>query len=216
MTLREIWPLFGLRVLSPRLELRYPSDRDLGGLAQAAAAGIHDPAVMPFEIPWTDAPAPELPRNALQFWWGLRSGWKPTDWTLTLAVLEEGRLVGVQDLQAKEFGVTRQVQTGSWLTRSAQGRGIGTEMRAAVLHLAFEGLGARRAVSAAFEDNPASLGVSRVLGYVENGDAVQSRRGKPVRRINLLLERAAWEGHRRGDIRLEGLTPCLPLFGLPG
>ena len=38
-------------------------------------------------------------------------------------------------------------------------------MRAAVLHLAFDGLGARRAVSDAFEDNPGWLGVSRKLGY---------------------------------------------------
>jgi len=41
--------------------------------------------------------------------------------------------------------------------------------RAAVLQLAFQGLGAQQAVSAAFEGNPASLRVSRKLGYRDDG-----------------------------------------------
>jgi len=45
----------------------------------------------------------------------------------------------------------------------------GTEMRAAVLHLAFDGLGAREAHSASFEDNPASQRVSLANGYQSNG-----------------------------------------------
>ena len=36
----------------------------------------------------------------------------------------------------------RTVGTGSWLGRPYQGRGIGKEMRGAVLALAFDGLGA--------------------------------------------------------------------------
>jgi hypothetical protein len=38
-------------------------------------------------------------------------------------------------------------------------------MRAAILWLAFAGLGAEYAVSGAYLDNPASLGVSRRLGW---------------------------------------------------
>lgn len=38
-------------------------------------------------------------------------------------------------------------------------------MRAAVLHFAFEGVGAREAVSGYVEHNPQSKGVSRKLGY---------------------------------------------------
>ena len=214
MAIQELWPLFGLRVETPRLLLRYPSDADLAALACAAAAGIHDPSQMPFEIPWTDAPADRIPLNALQFWWGLRASWKAGAWTLTMAVAERERLLGVQDLHARDFAVSRQVATGSWLTRSAQGRGVGKEMRAAILHLAFAGLGAERAVSAAFDDNPASLAVSRALDYVENGDEIRSRRGRPARHLNLLLTRERWERHRRDDIRIEGLEPCLALFGL--
>jgi RimJ/RimL family protein N-acetyltransferase len=214
MAIEDLWPLFGLRIVSPRLTLRYPSDTDLAELADAAAAGIHDPAFMPFAIPWTDAPPEELRRNAMQFWWGVRASWKPSAWTLNMAVSDGDRLVGVQDLHAKDFPITRQVATGSWLTRSAQGHGVGMEMRRVALHLAFEGLDAQRATSAAFEDNAASRGVSRSLGYIENGDEIQARRGQPVRQINLVLDRATWEGSRRDDVRIEGLAPCLPLFGL--
>ena len=56
MAIQELWPLFGLRVETPLLLLRYPSDADLAALASHPADAIHDPATMPFAIPWTDAP----------------------------------------------------------------------------------------------------------------------------------------------------------------
>ena len=42
------WPLFGLRLRTPRLTLRLPTDDDLARLAQFVERGIHDPATMPF------------------------------------------------------------------------------------------------------------------------------------------------------------------------
>jgi RimJ/RimL family protein N-acetyltransferase len=86
-------------------------------------------------------------------------------------------------------------------------------MRAAALHLAFEGLGATVAYSGAWEDNLASLAVSRSLGYVENGSRMLVRRGKPTRHVDLRLDRAAWEERRRDDITIEGLDGALELFG---
>jgi hypothetical protein len=62
------WPLFDLRIVTPRLELRYPSDDDLFALAGILAEGIHDPETMPFSEPWTRAEPPELERNGLLFW----------------------------------------------------------------------------------------------------------------------------------------------------
>src|SRR5207237_8262316 len=173
MTLHRDWPLFGLRIMTPRLSLRYPADEDLDALNQVVSKGIHDPDVMPFEIPWTDDPPDVRPRNSLQFWWGLRARWKPSQWGLTMLVEEREIVVGVQDLIGAEFAVTRQVATGSWLGKAYQGRGIGKEMRAGIAQLAFAGLGAQRATSEAFEDNAASLAVSRALGYVENGDDIE-------------------------------------------
>ena len=48
------WPLFDLRITTPRVELRPPTDEDLFALASLAAAGVHDPDFMPFAIPWTE------------------------------------------------------------------------------------------------------------------------------------------------------------------
>jgi RimJ/RimL family protein N-acetyltransferase len=215
VTLVRDWPLVGLRIETPRLSLSYPTDADLDTLNAVASQGIHDPAEMPFAIPWTDDPPEVRPRSSLQFWWGLRASWQPTKWTLTLMAKEGDNVVGVQDVVADDFAVTRQVGTGSWLGQSYQGRGIGKEMRAAILHLAFAGLGAMRATSSAFEDNPASLAVSRALGYVENGDDIAARRGRAVRHIRLVLHRQVWERSRRRDIQIHGLEACLPMFG-PG
>jgi len=52
------WPLAGLRLHTPRLELRWPTLDDLDELATLAAAGVHDPQVQPFSVAWTDAPRP--------------------------------------------------------------------------------------------------------------------------------------------------------------
>lgn len=208
------WPLFDLAVRTPRLEVRYPDDSLLVELAAVAADGIHDPAVMPFLAPWTRASSPELERSALKYWWGVRAGWGPEKWSFVGAVLVDGRPVGVQDLMGDDFSVTRAVRTGSWLGRSFQGQGLGKEMRAAVLHLAFAGLGAEVAYSGAFEDNPVSLAVSRALGYEENGDQLRVREGKSAREIRLRLSRTAWETTRREDIEIVGLDACRDWFGL--
>src|ERR1022692_746395 len=104
-----------------------------------------------------------------------------------------------------------------WLLRY-QGQGIGTAMRAAALTLAFDGLGAEFALSAAFTDNPASLAVSRKLGYRDDGMKRQVIRGRPAELRRLRLDRAAWarrdSGTGHGEVMIEGLDPCLPLFGL--
>ena len=206
------WPLFDLRIRTPRLELRPPDEGLDAEMARLAAAGIHDPEFMPFTEPWTDVPSPQLERNAVQHYWRNRAEWAPDRWFLRLAVFSEGQLVGTQDLNAERFAILRTVDTGSWLGRAHQGQGIGKEMRAAALHLAFEGLGAVMAYSAAWEDNAASLGVSRALGYVENGDKISLRRDQPARMINLKLPRERWQ--RRDDIVIENLEPCLELLGI--
>lgn len=206
------WPLFDLRIRTPRLELRMVDDELAVQMAAVVGAGIHDPSTMPFSDPFTDQPSPQLERSSLQHWWRLKAEWKPEKWALSLAVIHDGVPVGMQDVNAEQFGVVRTVETGSWLGRAHQGQGIGKEMRAAVLHLAFEGLGAVVAYSAAWEDNAASLRVSSALGYVENGDRISLRRDQPSRMIKLKLPRERWQ--RRDDITIEHLEPCLELFGV--
>lgn len=212
-----IWPVTALRVRTPRLELR-PVDLELAlGLAELAAAGIHDPATMPFAIPWTDVAPPELQRNTVRHIFAVWSEFDARSWRLPLAVLAGGELVGLQDLRASDFPRLRLIETGSWLGRRHQGRGIGREMRAAVLHLGFAGLGARRAATCAFADNPASLAVTRALGYRPNGREWRLRRDEPAECLHFLMEREDWDAIRRDDITVEGLGPALLGFlGLDG
>ncbi len=206
------WPLFDLRVRTPRLELRYPDDDDVDAIASVATEGIHDPATMPFFVPWTRAASPALERSVLQFVWRRRAALSPANWSLPFVVYEGAHAVGVQDLYAKQFSVTRAVESGSWLVQRVHGRGIGTEMRAAVLHLAFAELDAREAYSDSFEDNPASEGVSRANGYEANGSVSFPREGAVVRSNRWILTRERWLERRRDDIRVDGLEPCRELL----
>lgn len=208
------WPLLGLRVRTPRLELRHPDDELVTELATLASHGVHPPEEMPFSIPWTDAPPAVTARSVCQWLWRQRSEWQPDRWGLSMAVVVDGVPVGLQDLAGEHFIACRTVSTGSWLGRSHQGQGIGTEMRAAVLHLAFAGLGALVAESAAFADNPASHAVSRKLGYEPNGERCELRRGVPATMIGLRLDHDRWAARRRDDITIEGVEPCLAMFGI--
>ncbi|MEV6164689.1 GNAT family protein [Streptomyces sp. NPDC052052] len=207
------WPLHGLRIRTRRLELRLPELELLDDLASVAAEGVHAPDAMPFTFPWTDGSPAERGRATFQHVLATIADWSARDWTLSLAVLHEGQAVGRQDVTAKDFAVTGEVCTGSWLGLVHQGQGIGTEMRAAALHLAFAGLGARTAVSAAMTDNPRSLGVSRRLGYLPDGLEVAAVRGAPVTLQRLRLDRAGWEKHRTVEVTIEGLNGCREEFG---
>ncbi len=209
----EHWPLFGLRVETPRLTLRYPDDDDVASIAELAGKGVHDPSWMPFFYPWTDVAPPLLQRQSMQFVWRTRAEWQPENWHLGMAVVVDDHIVGVQALLAEHFTVLRTAATGSWLGRIYQGKGIGTEMRAAILHLAFAGLDAEYAQSRAFVDNAASLGVTRRLGYDEVGRELVVRRDAPAWIADFRLPRSRWEQQRRDDIALTGVDACLELFG---
>jgi RimJ/RimL family protein N-acetyltransferase len=205
------WPLFDLRIRTPRLELRPPTDEDLMRLVELAARGIHDPAEMPFLVPWTDLRPPEFERSFLRFYWGTRASWSPDAWHLPLMVLRDGKPMGAQGMAAEAFRARRVVTTGSWLGREHQGQGIGTEMRAAVLHLAFAGLGAAAAESAAVTGNVASARVSVKLGYRPNGTDVVAPRGEPVEQQRYLLRREDWQPDLY-PTTIEGLERCLEMF----
>jgi RimJ/RimL family protein N-acetyltransferase len=206
------WPLFDVRVRTPRLELRCPDDELLVGLAALAAKGVHDPAVMPFSVPWTDAPPGALERGTLQYHWGNRAAWTPSAWTCDFVALVDGEPVGTQSLNAKDFAVLRCFDTGSWLGLAHQGQGLGKEMRAAVLHFGFAGLGASYARTKAFDDNAASLAVTRALGYEPNGETFMVRRGVAGRNLRFLLSRDAWEARRRDDIEIDGPDGAVDMF----
>lgn len=208
------WPLFGLRLQVADLELRLPSTDDLAALGDLAADGIHEPGAMPFSIPWSDAEPAERARTTIQWQWKALGEWTPQRWALNLVVIHAGQIVGTQAIEGTDFAVTRQFETGSWLGQRFQGKGIGTAMRSAVLHLGFEGLGAETAISGAFFDNHASSAVSRKVGYSEDGIEVVVRKGERALLQRLRMDRSAWLASARPDVTVTGLEPCLALFGL--
>jgi RimJ/RimL family protein N-acetyltransferase len=209
------WPLFDLVVRTPRLTLRYLDDTLAAELATLAAAGIHDPDTMPFLFPWTDAESPDLERNALRFYWRARAETSPQSWDLLFAALDGDEVVGTTSLGSKDFPVVRTFETGSWLGRRFQGRGLGTEMRIATLHLGFLGLDALTAVTGAFDDNPASLGVTRKLGYEPNGVSLHERRGARAQSSRFLMTREHFlDQVRRDDVEIQGDAAVRELLGI--
>ena len=164
-TLVDLFPPLGLHVQAGPIELRGLSDELILELCDLAERGILPPDEMPFYFPWTAAPRGELARNTAAYHWGKRATFSPEGFCLDLAVLLDGRVIGAQGVAARHFPVTRTGETGSWLGRDFQGRGLGTAMRRAMCELLFDHLGFEEITSAAFLDNPASLGVSRKVGY---------------------------------------------------
>ena len=209
------YPPLNVEARTPSLTLAGASDELLERLVPLVRAGIADAEPWPFDDPssfYLDSPDRE--------WRWLRSTWagrgrvSPDWWRLYFAVLVDGEPVGMQTLTGRDFDRFGTVTSFSWLAPSRRGQGLGKEMRAAILHLAFAGLGAREAGSDAFVDNPASNRVSRSLGYEPNGFDWDTRRGEPVRVQQWVLTREAWERVRRDDIELAGVAECLPVLGL--
>ena len=211
-----LWPIYDLRLRTTRLELRLPDEAEIVELCRVAKAGIHPPGEMPFGIAWSVKPSPRFEREFIQYHWLTRGSWTADAWTLELAVFLDGRPIGNQGLMATEFAVMRTVSTGSWLGAPYQGRGIGKEMRGAVLALAFDGLGAEVAESNAFLDNLASSGVSRALGYSSNGFGRLAPEGVARETERFRMTREAWAATAQPAVTIEGLDGCLELFGLPG
>jgi RimJ/RimL family protein N-acetyltransferase len=213
--LETAWPLFGLRLRSEHLVLRMPTDDDLTALLRVAKAGIHPPDEMPFGVAWTSLEGPAFDRGFMQHYWLTRATFSPEAWVLNLLVELDGRPIGAQSIGAEEFPILRTVHTGSWLGLEHQGRGLGKEMRAAVLGFAFDGLGARVAETSAFLDNGPSNGVSRALGYDENGFGSLAPEG--VARVSQKFRMTAdgWRSRPRPAVAIEGLDGIRDLFGAP-
>ncbi len=186
--LTRAFPPFALRVEAGPLSLRYPTDEDVAELVEVAAAGIHEPERMPFYVPWTEATGDTLRTNTAQYFWRKRAELSPAEWALPLVVRHDGVVVGVQAVETRKFLVTRSGETGSWLGMAFHGKGIGTMMRRAICALAFDHLGFAEVTSGAFTDNPASLAVSRKVGYVDNGrHRLERREGELAVNVGLVL-----------------------------
>jgi RimJ/RimL family protein N-acetyltransferase len=209
------YPPLNLEVRTPRLTLAGATDELLERLVPIVRAGIADTAPWPFDDPipfYEDSPEREW--KWLRAIWRGRSRVSEDFWRLYFVVLLDGEPIGMQDLVGVDFARFGTATSFSWLAPGQRGRGIGKEMRSAILHLAFDGLGAREAESDAFADNHASNKVSQALGYVPNGTTWDSRRGEVAPIQRWLLTREAWEQVRRDDIELVGVKECRPVLGI--
>jgi ribosomal protein S18 acetylase RimI-like enzyme len=106
-------PLTRLRLRTPRLELRLPTRTEARRLFAVAEAGVHDTLDEDNFV----AHATGSTANSIRF-----------------TAFLEGEPIGVQGLDVHPEWVS----TDAWLGQAYQGRGLGTEMRAAVLTYAFD------------------------------------------------------------------------------
>ena len=208
-------PLYALGLRTPRLELRLATRDELAELANLVREGIHPPEEMPFEVPWTDRSHEEgFVDSFVEFHEAALRAWQPERWSLNLIAFLDGRSVGSQTVAAENFASTEEVGTGSWLGKRFQRQGLGTEMRSAVLELAFRELGAKTAISASMVGNEASKRVSERLGYEVTGTSTSAPRGQPQEKYDLRIERSAWRSPI--PVEIAGLEACLALFGVNG
>ncbi|GIE78815.1 hypothetical protein Aph02nite_47650 [Actinoplanes philippinensis] len=209
------YPPLNVTVVTPRLTLAGASDDLLERLVPLVRAGIADTEPWPFDDPMSFyADSPQREWRWLRGIWAGRGRVTADSWRLYFVVLVDGQPVGMQDLTGRDFTRFGTVTSFSWLAPAHRGRGLGRQMRAAILHLAFAGLGAREAGSDAFADNHASNRVSQALGYERNGTDWDTRRGEPALIQRWRLTRQVWQQHRRDDITLTGVEQCLPVLGI--
>ncbi len=205
-------PVLGLRITAGPVELRGITDDLLGPLAELAL-DIHDPDFMPFGYPWSLTPAPDMARTVAQYHWGKRASFSPAQWTADFAVFHNGELVGSQGFSTKDYLIVRGGETGSWLSRRFQGKGIGTAMRQVICAFAFDHLDAEHITSTAFEDNAPSRAVSRKTGYTENGVDRFNRLGKRAIMQRIVLEPANLVRYPH-ELTVEGLPEFRKSIGL--
>lgn len=207
------WPLFDLRIEAPDLNLRPITEADLPVVANLLPADVElDPAATLFAVGDKQA---QRGMTTFQAYWSAFGGWRPDAWRLNFLVLSGGRIIGTQELEGNDFPALRTVDSSSFLIPEARGRGYGKQMRRAVLALAFGPLAARAAITSAWHDNHASLGVSRALGYQPNGELLHVRGDTADIMTHMRLLRSDWiTRDGAAGIEITGFDPCRPLFGL--
>jgi RimJ/RimL family protein N-acetyltransferase len=207
------WPLFDLCLQTPDLTLRPMTEADQATIADLLPDDVElDPAAT------TYATGDERTGRGIvvhQGYWKAYGTWRPEAWRLNFTVRAAGELLGAQELEGNDFPALRTVDTSSFLIATARGRGYGQQMRAAVLALAFGPMRAQAAITSAWHDNHASLGVSRALGYQPNGESLHARGNSADVMLHMRLLRADWLASGAAEqVQISGFEACRSLFGL--
>jgi RimJ/RimL family protein N-acetyltransferase len=208
------WPPADLRIVGPEVTLRPLTEADLSPLAERLPADVEfDPT-----LPAYDGVEASVARGTAlhQTYWRALGTWRVESWDLLFAVLADGELVGVQSLEGSHFPRRRTVETWSFLLPAARGRGLGKSMRRAVLALAFGHLGALAAETEALQSNSPSLGVSRAVGYLPNGETLHASDDGLELMLRMRLTRERWlaVGGGAASDEVTGFDACRHLFGV--
>ena len=207
------WPMFDLRLTTDDLQLRHLTEADLGPMAAVLPDDLEqDPAATRY--PGLDGDTNRRVEVHQEYWRALGT-WRPESWALSFAVFRDGELIGQQGLEGNDFLALRTVDSSSFLIPAMRGRGLGKQMRAAVLALAFGPLGARFAITSAWTDNSASLGVSRALGYADNGVTAHCRDDGAGAMAHMRLTHEQWLASGWANrVEVAGVDDCTAFFGL--
>ncbi len=206
--LTDLFAPFGLRITAGDITLRLFRDSDLPAYAELVSSPLFADETAPHVFDWWTKDADVRLLNSQQFLWTARAGITPESWTLTMGVFEGDRLIGSQDVGAKDFATLRVVDSGSYLRLDAQGRGVGTLMRQMMLVFAFDHLGAVRAESGAIMGNHRSLAVSRHCGYQLDGTSVVLNGANRVE-LQRVVVTPDTVIRPDVDVRVQGVTPAL-------
>jgi GNAT superfamily N-acetyltransferase len=146
-------------------------------VAALVAEGLFDRGETPTVGDWYDPGDLGASAARARAMFGAPSATEP-QWEMPLGVHVDGELVGVQTVGAVMFCASATVLTSSWLAPSWRGRGLGSWARAAALAVAFDVMGAARAVSFSLASNDASVAVSRRCGYRRTAIMLDTFRGE--------------------------------------
>ena len=211
ITRTDLWPPFGLVIQSGDLRLTPVSDDDLLGLVDLALDGIHPADMMPFDVPGprhrpTNSPAATpsttgktrpVRAGAVQSGFRRAPGRRP------------GRGPGLhrRPLRDHPHRGDRVLAGGP-----VPGSGHRNPDARGDLHLALRPPGGDPGHIGAFVDNPASLAVSRKLGYRPNGVVRRNRLGTLA--LNQQLALNPGDLVRGEPIEVVGLEPLRRFLGL--
>lgn len=90
----EAHPPSGLRITYDDMALRMSRDADMSGYLDPLSTLIFTEGNVDWFLPWCETPVPKRRYNAVQVYWGWRSGSRPESWTLALGIYIGGVLVG--------------------------------------------------------------------------------------------------------------------------
>jgi len=118
------WPLFGLTIRTPRLELRLPRDEDMAEALAVVDQGIHDPAVTPFHVPWTDTERRPVITKRCSSGGGTEPGSPPLVGTWTSSCSTEEASSAAKACQRQTFRPCVRPRRDPGSGRHSKGRGL--------------------------------------------------------------------------------------------